>query len=48
LQGLKISFKTFSIYWELSGKNTGKELTGEKGKYELTDSKPLKKVRKSL
>ena len=43
LQGLKISLKTFSIYLELSGGKTVKELTCEKRKYELTDSKPLKK-----
>ena len=48
LQGIKIRLKTFSIYWELSGKKAVKELTCEKRKYELTDSKPLKKVRKSL
>ena len=46
--GHKIRLKTFSIYWELSGKKAVKELTCEKRKYELTDSKPLKKVRKSL
>jgi len=48
LQGIKISLKTFSIYWELSGKKAVKELTCEKRKNELTDSKPLKKVQKSL
>jgi len=38
LQSIKISLKTFSIYWELSGKKAVKELTCEKRKYELTDT----------
>jgi len=39
--------KTFSIYLELSGKKTVKQLTCEKRKYELTDSKPLQKCQKA-